>query len=74
MIIRKGKRPMEACINPDCPSRKEEQDKLKEHEGEKCPKCDKGKLILRKGAFGSFLACDQFPKCKYIKNDIKKKE
>ncbi len=73
-IIRKGKRPIEACINPDCPSRKEEQDKLKEHEGEKCPKCDDGKLVLRKGAFGSFLACDKFPKCKYIKNDAKKKE
>jgi DNA topoisomerase-1 len=68
-VIRKGKKPQKVCVNPDCPSRDEEHEKLEEHVGEKCPSCGKGKLVLRKSAYGSFLACDQFPKCKYIKKD-----
>ncbi len=68
-IIRKGKQPQEVCINPDCPSKKEQLDELKKHEGEPCPKCKDGKLILRKSAYGGFLACDKFPKCRYIKTD-----
>jgi len=35
--------------------------------GEKCPKCD-GELLLRKGRYGEFIACSNFPKCKYTKN------
>jgi DNA topoisomerase I len=76
-VIRKGKRPEEICINPDCSSRKEEQDKLQEFVGNKCPNCEPGKLVLRKSAYGAFIACDQFPKCKYVMNNKfskKKKE
>ncbi|HEY9128437.1 MAG TPA: type I DNA topoisomerase [Sulfurovum sp.] len=35
--------------------------------GEKCPKCD-SELLLRKGRYGEFVACSNFPKCKYTKN------
>jgi DNA topoisomerase-1 len=35
--------------------------------GEECPKCKKGKLILREGRFGEFIACSNYPKCKFIK-------
>jgi len=35
--------------------------------GEKCPKCDSD-LLLRKGRYGEFIACSNFPKCKYTKN------
>jgi DNA topoisomerase-1 len=35
--------------------------------GEICPKCEKGKLILREGRFGEFIACSNYPKCKFIK-------
>ena len=35
--------------------------------GEKCPKCD-AELLLRKGRYGEFIACSNFPKCKYTKN------
>jgi DNA topoisomerase-1 len=35
--------------------------------GEKCPECG-GELLLRKGRFGEFVACGNFPKCKYTKN------
>lgn len=35
--------------------------------GEKCPKCD-ADLLLRKGRYGEFIACSNFPQCKYTKN------
>jgi DNA topoisomerase-1 len=31
-----------------------------------CPKCNEGKLILRNGKFGAFLACNKYPDCKYV--------
>lgn len=34
--------------------------------GKVCPKCGKGKLIERDGKFGRFIACANYPKCKYI--------
>ncbi len=41
--------------------------------GEKCPECE-SELLLRKGRFGEFIACSNFPKCKYTKNMGKAKE
>lgn len=35
--------------------------------GEFCPECG-SELLLRKGRFGEFVACSNFPKCKYTKN------
>ena len=35
--------------------------------GEMCPKCG-AELLLRKGRYGEFIACSNFPKCKYTKN------
>ncbi|NKQ41146.1 MAG: type I DNA topoisomerase [Sulfurovum sp.] len=35
--------------------------------GESCPKCE-AELLLRKGRYGEFIACSNFPKCKYTKN------
>jgi DNA topoisomerase-1 len=35
--------------------------------GENCPKCN-SELLLRKGRYGEFIACSNFPKCKYTKN------
>jgi len=35
--------------------------------GEYCPKCE-SELLLRKGRYGEFIACSNFPKCKYTKN------
>lgn len=34
---------------------------------EKCPKCG-GELVKRSGRFGEFIACLNFPKCKYSRN------
>lgn len=35
-------------------------------EGETCSACGTGKMVLRKGFYGEFLGCDQYPKCKNI--------
>ncbi|MCD8212907.1 MAG: type I DNA topoisomerase [Campylobacter sp.] len=35
--------------------------------GEKCPQCG-GELVKRKGKYGEFIACGNFPKCKYSRN------
>ncbi|PSM53225.1 DNA topoisomerase I [Campylobacter blaseri] len=35
--------------------------------GEKCPQCG-GELVKRKGRYGEFVACLNFPKCKYSRN------
>jgi len=37
--------------------------------GEACPKCKDGKLMERTGKFGLFIACSNYPKCKFIKKD-----
>lgn len=37
--------------------------------GEACPKCKDGKLLTRDGKFGTFVACSNYPKCKFIKKD-----
>ncbi|MBD3310188.1 DNA topoisomerase I [Candidatus Woesearchaeota archaeon] len=30
----------------------------------KCPNCKEGMLMIRKGKFGRFVACDKYPECK----------
>ena len=40
--------------------------------GEACPDCG-GELAIRKGRYGEFIACLNFPKCKYSRN-LKPKE
>ena len=34
--------------------------------GERCPECG-GELLLRKGRFGEFIGCENYPKCKYTR-------
>jgi len=41
--------------------------------GEKCPECG-SELVLRKGRYGEFIACSNFPKCKYSRNIAKDNE
>jgi DNA topoisomerase-1 len=37
--------------------------------GEDCPVCGKP-LVLRQGAYGEFVSCSGYPKCKYIKQNL----
>jgi len=61
-MIRKAKRPQEVCINTACPT-KQPAKPFKEHP---CPKCKEGTIILRTSVYGSFAACNKFPKCRCI--------
>lgn len=39
-----------------------------EKTGEKCPLCGSD-LVVRNGKFGKFVACSNYPACKYVKQD-----
>ena len=41
-----------------------------EETGETCPECG-SPLVIRKGKFGEFVACSNYPTCKYIKKEKK---
>jgi len=38
--------------------------------GEVCPNCGSS-LVIRKGRYGEFIACSNYPECKYIKKEEK---
>ena len=38
--------------------------------GENCPECG-NPLVVRKGRYGEFVACSNYPECKYIKKEKK---
>lgn len=40
---------------------------------QKCPNCDTGYLIKRKGEYGYFWSCSAYPKCKTIFQDVNNK-
>jgi DNA topoisomerase-1 len=46
-----------------------QQQKPPEPTGEACPACGKP-LVLRQGAYGEFVSCSGYPKCKYIKQNL----
>ncbi len=60
-LLKKG-RFQTVCINQNCPSKKIKTTK----QGKKCPDCKEGKLVIKKSIYGSFLACDNYPKCRHI--------
>ena len=46
--------------------------KAPEETGEICPECGSA-LVIRKGKYGTFTACSNYPTCKYVKKEEKKK-
>ncbi len=40
--------------------------KIHEKTGQSCPKCG-GELVKKNSRYGEFIACNNYPKCKYIK-------
>ncbi|WP_121079395.1 type I DNA topoisomerase [Helicobacter pylori] len=40
--------------------------KVHEKTGQSCPKCG-GELVKKNSRFGEFIACNNYPKCKYVK-------
>ena len=71
IITKRARRKPEAiCINTDCPL-KELTTESKEvitkiDKGLECPDCGQ-KLAVRKSAYGTFIGCTAYPKCKYLK-------
>ena len=49
---------------------KEMEKKEAESTGEACPECGSD-LVIRNGKYGEFVACSNFPKCRYIKKEQK---
>ena len=47
--------------------------KAPEQTGETCPECG-SPLVIRKGKYGEFTACSNYPTCKYIKKDKEQEE
>lgn len=43
---------------------------VKEEEAGICPQCQ-GKLVIKNSKFGKFIACSNYPKCKYTKSIVK---
>lgn len=41
--------------------------------GENCPECGSA-LVIRKGRYGEFVACSNYPECKYIKKEEKEEK
>ncbi len=41
--------------------------------GEECPECGHP-LVIRKGKYGEFVACSNFPACKYIKQEPREEQ
>ncbi|MFW6220045.1 MAG: DNA topoisomerase I [Nanoarchaeota archaeon] len=63
------KAPQQFCINPNCSSKTngengEDTKSNYPEENMTCPVCNKGKMVLRKGFYGEFLGCNNYPKCK----------
>jgi DNA topoisomerase-1 len=76
MVLKKGRfGPFLACSNyPECKTTKRlvrgEGGKLQVEQlapiDEKCPECSND-LMWRRGRFGAFIACSNYPNCKYVK-------
>ena len=61
-LIKKGKRPQQACINPKCKSKKVDKKLLEQKR--RCPKCS-SILVIRNSMYGQFFACPGYPKCRH---------
>ncbi|MDE3186960.1 MAG: type I DNA topoisomerase [Acidobacteriota bacterium] len=78
MVLKRGPwGPFMSCpgYNEDPPCKtirklsQKQQQKPPEPTGEACPACGKP-LVLRQGAYGEFVSCSGYPKCKYVKQNL----
>ncbi|MFH1749417.1 MAG: type I DNA topoisomerase [bacterium] len=51
----------------DTKEQKDQTAKISDYAEVDCPKC-KQKMIIKQGKFGQFLACENYPKCKYTES------
>jgi DNA topoisomerase I len=80
MVLRRGPFGMfMACpdynADPPCKtfrkltSKQQQKQSAPQPTGEDCPQCGKP-LVLRQGAYGEFVSCSGYPKCKYVKQNL----
>jgi len=50
-------------------SKQQQKQNAAQPTGEDCPVCGKP-LVLRQGAYGEFVSCSGYPKCKYVKQNL----
>ena len=50
-------------------SKQQQKQNTPQPTGEDCPVCGKP-LVLRQGAYGEFVSCSGYPKCKYVKQNL----
>ena len=64
-----------AAPNPKAAVKKaaEKTEEKKEKEVQLCPECQ-GKLVWRRGRYGYFLGCSNYPECKYTQKLPPKKK
>lgn len=70
-VLRKFYGPFHQLID-DAQSNVERVQMPVEKTGESCPSCEKGELLIKDGRFGKFIACSNFPECKYTRNIVEK--
>jgi len=80
MVLKNGQwGPFMSCpdysADPPCKTIRKLSQKLQQKQntaqptGEDCPVCGKP-LVLRQGAYGEFVSCSGYPKCKYVKQNL----
>ncbi|MFT4325933.1 MAG: DNA topoisomerase I [Candidatus Woesearchaeota archaeon] len=67
-LPKKGPQKVDLLIKED------DQREPVEGEGSTCEKCGEGTMVYRKGFYGAFLGCNNYPKCKNIINIPKEKK
>ncbi len=74
LVIRKGKQPLELSLNAEENNSGASEDQKKQIESMKkgkleknCPKCGSA-LVVRTSIYGQFIACSNYPKCKYTES------
>lgn len=50
------------------PSRSGQGDKQSDKDVRQCPSCGTGRLSLNFGRYGTFIACNRYPECRYSRN------
>ena len=64
-LLNRFYKPFEKTLESVNQKRFEIKKKAQQPTGEKCPTCKTGDLIFKWGKNGKFIACNNFPKCKY---------
>lgn len=64
-LLNKFYKPFEKTLEAVNEKRSEIKKTAQQLTGEKCPSCKTGDLVIKWGKNGKFIACNNFPKCKY---------